>query len=196
MPLFGPPDIAKLQAKRDVAALIKLLAHKDASLRARAAEALGTLRAPEAVAPLIAALTDADREVVRPAARGALAAIGAPAVAPLIAALGPPLPPDQRAQLEALIGPEDRAAANPQVSWTDAGLRRYHEIVAALAATGAPAVTPMCALVRDAHDGNRATAVTVLAGILAVEDRLAAPHGDTYDSKCDIHSDAGIGVTL
>ncbi len=54
MPLFGPPNIAQLEAKRDAAGLIKALAYKDAAIRIAAAEALAPLKDPYAVEPLTA----------------------------------------------------------------------------------------------------------------------------------------------
>jgi HEAT repeat protein len=45
MPLFGPPDVAKLKAKGDVPGLIKALGReKDSAVRQAAATALGHLR--------------------------------------------------------------------------------------------------------------------------------------------------------
>jgi len=44
MPLFGPPNVAKLEAKRDVKGLIQALAYpKDSTVRVAAAEALDRL---------------------------------------------------------------------------------------------------------------------------------------------------------
>ena len=51
MPLFGPPSVEKLKGTRDVAALIKALAHKDAQIRRGAATALGELGGQRAVKP-------------------------------------------------------------------------------------------------------------------------------------------------
>lgn len=55
----GPPDIEKLKASRNVAGLIKALAHRDQSVASRAAAALADLGDAAAVEPLMAAL---DRE--------------------------------------------------------------------------------------------------------------------------------------
>lgn len=50
MPLFGPPDVATLAAKRDVLALIKALGYqKDGSVRKAAARALGDTVAARSV---------------------------------------------------------------------------------------------------------------------------------------------------
>ena len=84
--LFGPPNVEKMKARRDVNGLIKALRYrKDKGVRQAAAEALVKIGAP-AVEPLIAALKD-ESFSVRQAAAEALGKIGAPAVEPLIAAL-------------------------------------------------------------------------------------------------------------
>jgi HEAT repeat protein len=89
MPLFGPPDIAKLRAKGDIKRLIKSLEEaKLPNVRKGAAAALGEIGDARAVEPLIAALADPDFNVGRAAAM-ALGEIGDErAVEPLIAALG------------------------------------------------------------------------------------------------------------
>jgi HEAT repeat protein len=86
--LFGPPNVEKMKARRDVKGLIKALEYqKDSNIRAAAARALGELEDPRAVEPLIAALKDAEWRV-RLAAAESLGKIGdARAVKPLIAAL-------------------------------------------------------------------------------------------------------------
>jgi HEAT repeat protein len=69
MRLFGPPSIKKLEAQRDVAALMEAMGAKDAKRRREAAEALGRLGDPQTGPALIAALQD---EAVRDAAARAL----------------------------------------------------------------------------------------------------------------------------
>lgn len=93
MPLFGPPDIEKLKARRDVQGLIKALSYqkdsnKDTPLRTRseAARALGDIGDPAAIPALIAALQDCALDVPY-AAKGALAKFGKAAVGPLAGAL-------------------------------------------------------------------------------------------------------------
>ena len=88
MPFFGPPDIAKLKAKKDIAGLVKVLVHpKDRSLAVPAADALGEIRNPRAVPLLITALGDEDWKL-RASAAEALGKIGDPRAAqPLIAIL-------------------------------------------------------------------------------------------------------------
>lgn len=67
MPLFGPPKIEKLKAKRDVAGLAKALWYKTETIggpawaeevRRAAASALATLGEPEALEPLLTVFRD------------------------------------------------------------------------------------------------------------------------------------------
>jgi HEAT repeat protein len=98
MGLFGPPDVAKLKAKRDVPGLIKALGfHADVPLghavvndlyiRNAAARALGQVGDARAVQPLIVALNDCDGDVGRAAAEALGQVAGARAFEPLMAAL-------------------------------------------------------------------------------------------------------------
>jgi HEAT repeat protein len=87
MSLFGPPNVDRLKAKGNVAGLIGALRYqKDSGASPRAASrALGEIRDPRAVEPLIAALRE---DKVRRDAVEALGQIGdARAVKPLVAAL-------------------------------------------------------------------------------------------------------------
>ena len=80
--MFGPPDVEKLRAAKDVKGLIKALGYKDWMVRSKAAKALGPLRDARATEPLIAALDD---KLSRSDAIGSLGQIGDPrAVAPLV----------------------------------------------------------------------------------------------------------------
>jgi len=74
--LFGPPNVEKLQAKRDVAGLLKALDYqKDIQVPIAAARALGEVRAVEAITRLGALLNHADSALQATAAR-ALGQIG------------------------------------------------------------------------------------------------------------------------
>lgn len=85
--LFGPPNVKKMKARRNVKGLIEALGYqKDDRIGHAAAEALVEIGDP-AVEPLIAALKN-ERDKVRQSAAKALGRIGDPrAVEPLIAAL-------------------------------------------------------------------------------------------------------------
>ncbi len=71
MPIFGPPDVDKLKAKRDIAGLIKALSFKQAHIREAAARALGDIGASQAWSALYAASKDND-VLVRQSAASAL----------------------------------------------------------------------------------------------------------------------------
>jgi hypothetical protein len=74
--LFGPPDVQKLKANRDIEGLIKALDYeKDLSVRSAAADALGKTGDARAVEPLITILKDGDKDV-RKAAADALDKLG------------------------------------------------------------------------------------------------------------------------
>ena len=78
MSIFGPPDVERLEQKRDVDGLVKALGYrKDSTIRMRAGGALGRLKDVRAVEPLMVALGDEDVSVGK-AAAGALGEIGDP----------------------------------------------------------------------------------------------------------------------
>ncbi|HQK55884.1 MAG TPA: HEAT repeat domain-containing protein [Methanolinea sp.] len=83
-------NVKRLKDEKDARGLIEALRHRDPAVQYEAAEALGVLREPTAVTPLMAALTGDRYSGVRWKAAEALARIGSPAVEPLIGALGNP----------------------------------------------------------------------------------------------------------
>ena len=102
--LFGPPNIEKMKARRDVKALIQALGYKkDYMIRDAAAKSLGELGDPRAVQPLIAALRD-ESLLVRCTAAQALGWIGDPrAAGALITALDDSVIDVQEYAAEALV---------------------------------------------------------------------------------------------
>ena len=165
MPLFGPPNVAKLEAKRDVPGLVKALGYqKDAAVRKAAAEGLGRLRDPRAVRPLVIALGDAP---VRPAAVEALVAAGSVAGESLVAALGNQDPKVRKAAVMALGRIGDARAVEAliavledqdgEVQWAaieslgQLGDDRATEPLIAMLTTGAG----ICARRRGGTRGNR-----------------------------------------
>jgi HEAT repeat protein len=157
MPLFGPPDIEKLKARRDVKGLIKALNYqkdssKDEPLRTRseAARALGEIGDPAAIPALVAALQDCTLDVPY-AAQKALAKFGKAAVEPLVAALKHEDYKVRISAAEALAQLENPLAVEPLI----AALQDSHKEVRraainGLAKSGDPrAVEPVAALLRD-----------------------------------------------
>jgi len=90
MPLFGPPDIPQMEAKRDIQGLIKALGYKDAAIRRAAAEALTPMKDPAAAEVMAALLLDENAGVRRAAVAGLSARGGARVVDPLVGALQDP----------------------------------------------------------------------------------------------------------
>ena len=161
MGLFGPPNVGKMEAKRDVKGLINALGYqKDASVRRVAAAALGKIGDARAVDPLSAALKD-NYSNVRHAAADALGRIGdARAVEPLIAAL------------QDSFGVRGAAAdALDKIGWRP----RQDEIAAAYWAVkegwdkcieiGSPAVAPLVAVLKDSPYFVRRAAAQALGRI-------------------------------
>ena len=91
---FGPPDVARLQARKDVPGLVNALRYpKDPGIRRSAAEALGRLDDPRAIEPLTAALlADTDAGVREAVAAMYARTDDARLVEPMIAALGDSTP--------------------------------------------------------------------------------------------------------
>jgi|SRR5215218_8895859 len=80
MGLFGPPDIAKLEAKRNFKELAKAVLEDDAERRAQAKDAIARLGSAEVVTPLTEAADDASPgEAAVLDAAAALRAVGQPA---------------------------------------------------------------------------------------------------------------------
>lgn len=156
MPLFGPPNVGQLAARRDVQGLIKALAFKDAAVRRAAAEALAPLRDPDAVEPL-AVLLDDESVAVRQAAAAALAERGGlRVIEPLIHALEN-------------TDPEVRSIASTAVFrrlMTDLDTDARVATAAALGRIAAPeGVGPLLNATKDADEGVRVAAIKALGAI-------------------------------
>ena len=148
MPLFGPPNIAQLEAKRDAQGLIKALAHKDASIRMAAAEALAPLRDPLAVEPLVALLKDQDSGVRRAAVDALAARGGFRVVDPLVAAMDDR---DPAIQLAAATAVYRRLMTDPDADTRRATAGELGRIRAAgpCSRSSRPSWTPMKACARQ-----------------------------------------------
>ena len=89
--LFGPPDVQRLEAKKDVEGLKKALAYKQqAQVRVAAAQALGRVGDRAEKPALTSALEDEDVQVRIAAAEALARAAGSSAVGALVKALGDP----------------------------------------------------------------------------------------------------------
>ena len=160
MPLFGPPNIPQLEAKRDAQGLIKALAFKDASIRMAAANALAPLKEPMAVEPLVGLLSD-EHPGVRRAAVAALSARGGfRVVEPLVSVLED-RDPDVRAIASTavyrrLLTDPDQDARRA----TAAALGRIRDTAA---------VEPLVKTIMDADEGVRVAAIQALQAIGEVQ---------------------------
>ena len=156
MPLFGPPNIAQMEAKRDAQGLIKALAYKDVAIRIAAADALAPLKDPLAVEPLAALLKDDDTRV-RLASVAALAARGGfRVVDPLVTAMED-RDPEVRSAAETAVF--RRLMTDPDQDTrraTATALGRIHS---------ADAVEPLIKAVMDADESVRAASIKALHAI-------------------------------
>jgi len=84
MALFGPPNIGKLEDRRDVAGLVKALGyHKNPDIRKAAVRALGAVAHPAAFDPLVALLKD-ESPAIRGLAIEALGRLGDARAVPIL----------------------------------------------------------------------------------------------------------------
>lgn len=132
--LFGPPDVSKMKAKRDVKGLVNALSYdKDEAVRRDARLALLEMGDPRAVEPLIVLLKSKDGSG-RKVAMELLGVLGdARAVEPLIDEL------------------------------LDEHLNPYPEVVNALCKIGAAAVEPLIAALKNENKFTREAAVEILS---------------------------------
>jgi HEAT repeat protein len=155
MGLFGPPNIEKLKANRDVEGLIKALEYqKDSIVRWNATQALGELGDVRAVQPLIAALKDQD-QIWRSYLIRALCQIGdTRAIKPLFSMI------------------KDRTSRQDLV--------KRSEFTDGLIKIGTPAVMPLIAALKDDDWVVRNIAEEALGNIGDV--RAAAPLGAALEN--------------
>lgn len=175
MPLFGPPNVDKMKARKDFKGLIKALGYeKDAVVRAEAAMALVEMR-EAAVEPLIGALKEEDPDVYQ-AAIGALVRIGKPAVEPLIAALKQHNLRKGALQAIHVFGRPTLTLAVGRL-WADVTGENDNvrgEAIEALTAIGEPAVEMLLSGLADQRLNERKVAVTMVLMMTATSD--AIPH--------------------
>ena len=167
MGLFGPPDVEKLEAKRDYRGLAKAVLGDDPARRAEAREAIGRLGSAEIVTPIVDLSEKAAGEPAIEDAVEALVAIGEPAANHLTVLLKsgsdeqrvPAAPLLARMGDEFALVPLGELAASP--SYPD-------RILAAMALgteAGASRVEPLAKLLDDDEPPVRVAAVFSLGRI-------------------------------
>jgi HEAT repeat protein len=180
MPLFGRPDVRKLEQKRDIKELIKALKHREEGVCSEAAEALGRI-GWEAINPLISEIRKPPYTQITTWVAVALAKIGEPVVEPLIRAQATAASEGNVGLLTkaALVsGQVLRQVGEPAVktlirmlSDPDANVRGL--VTAALGAIGEPAVEPLLRVLTDPRSEVRVGAAVALGQIC---DRKAIEH--------------------
>jgi HEAT repeat protein len=190
MGFFGPPNINRLKARRNIEGLIKALEYpKDNQVRIKAARALGELGDMRAVEPITQALKYYVSSDLQVAAAGALGQIGARqsdsalrgrVIAPLCAALKD-------------IGHEGRQAAAAALEMTGwhpgqdelgafywATKREWSKCIQ----IGAPAVKPLIAEIKDYYSGGTLSKEAAIAlGQIADPSALEALTAATHDES-------------
>ncbi len=147
--------------------LISVLQHSDSDVRWKAAIALGEIRDPRAIGPLIRQLSDTDRFVKGRVAH-ALGMIGVPAVDPLIQALHDGDGNQRWAAAIALGGIRDPRAVEPLIlALADKYENVRAEAAAALVAIGEPAITPLIRFLKYSEGSVRIEVMTALGELHA-----------------------------
>ena len=197
MGIFGPPNVTKLEAKRDLKGLVKALAYpKSPRVRQDAAKALGRIGDGTAVSPLIETLEDDDRDVCQSAA-SALGALGPLSVGPLIdivqqeSVLGRPTRELRLGAIRALSLTEDPRALELLVSLLEKPDRdRFYRrlkpaVIDALGSMGRPAVDPLISLVAagDPAASERGIAALERIGLAAVDPLMVVLESDKDAGK-------------
>jgi len=165
MGIFGPPNIEKMKAKRDIKGLINALRYReDGKVRETAAEALGQIGDVRAIEPLIAALkrgsSNMRKEVVC-----ALVKIGTAAVGPLIATLNFGIY-NVRKEAEGALVKIGTAAIGPLITALKGGNGNVRkEAEGTLVKIGTAAVEPLIAALNDDLWYVRISAVRALGEI-------------------------------
>jgi HEAT repeat protein len=195
MSLFGPPDIEKLKANRNVNGLCKALTHRDPKVRMAAGRALGDLGDAQAVNSLATALQDKDK-YFRLVIAEALGRIGdGKTVEPLIAALRDE-DQDVRQTAAKLLGESgDAKAVDPLVTAFQDKDKFFRLVIAdALGRIGgAKAVEPLIAALRDEDQDVRQTAAKLLGesgDAKAVDPLVAFLRDDNQRKNRQIAADA------
>jgi HEAT repeat protein len=218
MGLFGSPNVRKMEAKRNVEGLIKVLRSRgDIGVRKEVAGALGRIGDARAVEPLIKALQHFAYDV-RKAAASALGQIGdTRAVEPLIAALNVEDRDVRSPAARALGQIGDTRAVEPLIAALNDDKSGWSVRTAAIDALErfgeARAVEALIATLKNSNTLVRKAAATSLVKLyqsrslsetqkqLILDQRgcMSEAHTDVTSEPCGragIHTDNGIGVAF
>jgi hypothetical protein len=183
--ILSTVNIARMKEEKDVPGLIRALRNPDISVQYEATEALGQLRDPAAVQPLMGVLTDDQYSGIRWKAAEALVQIGTPAVDPLIAVLSHP-EEDVRWKAAIALGEiGDSRAIGPLIEL----LRDEDRFVKgraayALGLIGSPAVAGLIRALREGDGNLRWGAAIALGNIRDAQSVFPLLHalGDRYEN--------------
>ncbi|MDD1713154.1 MAG: HEAT repeat domain-containing protein [Methanoregulaceae archaeon] len=183
--ILSTVNIARMKEEKDVPGLIRALRNPDISVQYEATEALGQLRDPAAVQPLMGVLTDDQYSGIRWKAAEALVQIGTPAVDPLIAVLSHP-EDDVRWKAAIALGEiGDNRAIGPLIEL----LRDEDRFVKgraayALGLIGSPAVAGLIRALREGDGNLRWGAAIALGNIRDAQSIFPLLHalGDRYEN--------------
>jgi HEAT repeat protein len=168
MSLFGPPNISKMKAKKDIAGLVKALEYqKDSDIRSSAAEALGEISDSGAIQPLFHLLENERVFYVRKTAVLALGSIGDPSVLmPLCSLLIKGHADDVNDAIEEVINKFGPRAVQPMVQAIDSLPSHYNaQIDKILVRMGKANVEPFTDILSNPSNKGRRTAIKYLADL-------------------------------
>jgi len=178
-------NVKRLKEDQNVDALICTLGDRDITVQYEATEALGDLRDPRAIGPLMGVLTGDQYSSIRWKAAEALAKIGPPAVEPLIAALSHPND-DVRWKAAIALGEiADKRAIGPLIDLLKDNDRFIKGRAAyALGKIGEAAVVPLI-IALDTGDGSLRWGAAIALGKIR-DERAIKPLiralGDRYEN--------------
>lgn len=161
LPFLGPPNVEKLQSKRDVAGLIRALSYpKDSTIRRAAAVALGEIGDMSSINALKDAIRDSD-PAVRVAAITSLGAISAPEATEILVSLLSSSDKTLRRAAADALRPDSLGVT------ADVLARRavVQEDWAYAAALGPAAVPPLIELLPEITDLNDSPPIATLVAI-------------------------------
>lgn len=172
--MVSEKDIIRMRQECDIPSLLAILTFGEMDTRYAAIDALGRLRDPRAIEPLIESLRSDAYSGLRWKAAEALARIGSPAVGPLLSLLSDP-DEDVRWKVAIALGEiRDPRAIDPLLSLlSDPDSYVRSRAALALATIGEPAVSDLIASLGDEDPVIRASASSAL-GIVGNQEAIPA----------------------